>query len=59
MILDLLQMTANSHATEEGTLDAFEVLQYLQLADEIELHMSMGSGFDEAYGLACETSSII
>ena len=59
MILDLLQMTAHSYATETDILDAFEVAQYIQLSDEIDLHMAMGSDYEAALGLALETAQIL
>lgn len=59
MMLDLLQMTAYSYATETDTLDAFEVAQYIHLSEEIELHMAMGSPFSEAVSLALETAYVI
>ena len=54
MMLDLLQLTGNRYG-----LDAFEVAQYIQLSDDIELHMSMGSTFEEALSLAYETTEVI
>jgi hypothetical protein len=54
MILDLLQLTGNRYG-----LDAFEVVQYIQLSDDIELHMSMGATFEEALSLAYETTEVI
>ena len=55
MILDLLQITGDRF----GGLDAFEVVQYIQLSDDIEMHMSMGATFEEALSLAYETTEVI
>lgn len=60
MMLDLLQLTGDRFSIEgQDPLLAFEVGQYICLAEEIEMHMSMGSTFEEALSLAYETKEII
>ena len=59
MILDLLQLTANRFSTDNDNMDAFEVAQYIHLSEDIELHMAMGSNFDEALSLALETTEVV
>lgn len=60
MMLDLLQLTGNRFSIEgQDPLQAFEVGQYICLAEEIETLMTMGMSYDEAYPLALEVSEII
>lgn len=59
MILDLLQLTAERFNNSDDRMDAFEVAQYIHLSDDIELHMAMGSDFDQALSLALETTEVI
>ena len=59
MILDLLQLTADRFSTDTDNMDAFEVAQYIHLSDDIEMHMAMGSDFDEALSLALETTEVV
>ena len=59
MILDLLQMTGERFSADGDTLGAFEVAQYIELAEEVELHMAMGSDFDAAVSLALQTSEVM
>lgn len=59
MILDLLQLTAERFNNSDDRMDAFEVAQYIHLSDDIELHMAMGSDFEQALSLALETTEVI
>ena len=60
MMLDLLQRTGDRFSIEgQDPLLAFEVGQYICLSDDIELHMAMGSDFDEALSLALETTEVV
>lgn len=59
MILDLLQLTAEQFNNSDDRLDAYEVAQYIHLSEDIELHMAMGSDFEEAVSLALETTEVI
>jgi len=53
-MLDFLEIISNGY-----DMDAFEVIQYTQLAAEVEQHVSMGSDFDAALSLAYETCEIL
>lgn len=53
-MLDFLEMIRQGY-----DMDTFEVVQYAQLAVEVEHHINMGSDFDDALSLAYETAVIV
>ena len=53
-MLDVFEMIGQNF-----DLDCFEVIQYLELSREVELHMAMGSDFEEAVSLSYETKEVL
>lgn len=53
-MLDVLEMIGQNFE-----MSCFEVAQYLELSREVELHMAMGSDFEEAVSLAYGSAEIL
>lgn len=53
-MLDVLEMIGQNFE-----MSCFEVVQYLELSREVELHMAMGSDFEEAVSLAYQTKEVL